>query len=221
MAFTRHRVSNTLDPVRVRTDGTKTPTGNDPTEERLRARVQQNNAYEKYKASLNDYFNGGKPLPDNLKAILATRPGALEHGVAADEEAEESPVAAKAKKGAAEKEAPPRRARRLVASSAGDYPSLVEAIKKASSPREVEAAVDALRGAGHPLPPDSELLSKALGHHDEAVICEALQRLLEVAEKGGIKSPRLLRTRIDNVALLMGSREVSELCGELKTRLVA
>lgn len=222
MAFTRHRISNTLEPARVRTDGTKASSGDDPAEERLRARVRQNTAYEKYKASLHEYFNGGKPLPDSLKAMLATRPGAEEHGVEAVEAEEaEAPAPQQQKKAAKEaaKEAAPRRPRRMAPSASGDYGSLVEAIRKASSPREVESAVDALRAAGHALPADGELLSKALGHKDEAVICDALRGLLEVAEQGGIKSPRLLRTRIDNVALLASSSEVGVLCGELKTRL--
>lgn len=230
MAFTRHRVHNTLEPVRVRTDGTKAK-ADDPTEERLRARVRQNTAYEKYKASLHEFFDGNKPLPDNLRALLATRPGAEEHlGVSEDEVAEAAaveaappPKKAKKKKGPAQKERgeDTRRARRLAPTGGEDYKGLVEAIRRATSPREVETAIDALKGAGYALPPsDGELLSKALGHKDEAIICEALRGLLDIAAAGGIKSPRLLRTRIENVALLASSSECRELCADLKARLV-
>lgn len=234
MAFTRHRVHNTLEPARVKTDGTKGKT-EDPTEERLRARVRQNTAYEKYKASLHEFFDGNKPLPDNLRALLATRPGAEEHlGVSEEEVAEAAAAEAaasepatkksKKKKGQPQKERgeETRRARRLAPTGGEDYKGLVEGIRRATSPREVEGAIDALKSAGYALPPtDGELLSKALGHKDEAVICEALRGLLDIAAAGGIKSPRLLRTRIENVALLASSSECRELCVELKGKLAS
>lgn len=239
MAFTRHRVHNTLDPVRVKTDGTATSGSKDqdPTEERLRARVKQNTAYEKYKASLHEFFEGGgKPLPDSLRAMLATRPGADAHLGVTDEERAEAEAAAvssdaaaeggkkgkKKKGGPAQKERgdETRRTRHFAPTGGEDYKGLVESIRRATSPREVEGAIDALKSAGYVLPPnDSELLSKALGHKDEAVICEALRGLLEVVAAGGIKSPRLLRTRIENVALLASSSECRELCAELKGKL--
>jgi hypothetical protein len=192
--------------------------------------VRQNTAYEKYKASLHEFFDGNKPLPDNLRALLATRPGAEEHlGVSDDDAAEaaapEAPAAKKSKKkkGPVQKERgeETRRARRLAPTGGEDYKGLVEAIRRATSPREVEGAIDALKSAGYALPPtDGELLSKALGHKDEAIICEALRGLLDIAAAGGIKSPRLLRTRIENVALLASSSECRELCAELKAKLV-
>lgn len=240
MAFTRHRVHSTLDPVRVKTDGraaSGSSSSQDPTEERLRARVQQNSAYEKYKASLHEFFDGGKPLPDSLRAMLATRPGADEHiGVTEEERAEadaaehdraDAAVSAgqkgkKKKGGPAQKERgdETRRTRRLAPTGGADYKGLVEAVRRSTSPREVEGAIDALKAAGYMLPPnDAELLSKALGHKDEAIICEALQGLLEVAAADGIKSPRLLRTRIENVALMASSSECRELCAELKGKL--
>lgn len=228
MAFTRHRVHNTLEPVRVKTDGSKVR-ADDPTEERLRARVRQNTAYEKYKASLHAFFDGNKPLPDNLRALLATRPGAEEHLGVSEEEvaAEAAPAPAakkKKKKGPVQKERgeETRRARRLAPAGGEDYKGLVESIRRATSPREVETAIDALKGAGYALPPtDGELLSKALGHKDEAIICEALRGLLDIAAAGGIKSPRLLKTRIENVALLASSSECRELCSELKGKLAS
>ncbi len=241
MAFTRHRARekyshSTLDPVRVKTDGTTTAGSKDqdPHEERLRARVKQNTAYEKYKASLHEFFDGGKPLPDSLRAMLATRPGADAHlGVSDEERAEAEAAAAEAnkegaKKSKKKKSAPvqkergeeTRRARRLAPTGGEDYKGLIGAIRRATSPREVEGAIDALKTAGYALPPnDGELLSKALGHKDEAVICEALRGLLDIAAAGLITSPRLLRTRIENVALLASSSECRELCGELKSKL--
>lgn len=228
MAFIRHRVNSTLEPARVKTDGTKVK-ADDATEERLRARVRQSSAYEKYKASLHEFFDGNKPLPENLRALLATRPGAEEHlGVSEEEaaaaEAAPAPVKKKKKKGPAQKERgdDARRTRRLAPTGGDDYRGLVEGIRKATSPREVEGAIDALKSAGYALPPnDGELLSKALGHKDETIICEALRGLLDIAAAGGIKSPRLLKTRIENVALLASSSECRELCTELKGKLAS
>ncbi|MFZ9886741.1 MAG: hypothetical protein ACO3JL_04485 [Myxococcota bacterium] len=223
MAFTRQRVRNTLEPSRVRTDGTVA----EPSEDRLRAKVQQNSAYEKYKQSLHAFFDGNKPLPDHLRALLATKPGAeghLEEGAVEATAAETT--AASAKKPPRRKNGPTRdteeekRPRRVVKSGGDDYRGLLDAVRRASSPREVEAAIDALRGAGFALPSDGEVLSKALGHTDEAVICDALRGLLDVSAAGGIKSPRLLRTRVENVALLATTAECRELCGTLKGKLL-
>ena len=65
---------------------------------------------------------------------------------------------------------------------------MVDAVRKASSPREVESAVDALRAKGASLPRDAEVLSKALGHAIEDVLIEALRGLIAVEMKD-IKSP--------------------------------
>lgn len=225
MGFNRRTRTGSLDPVRVRTDGKKAEE-DDPTEARLRARVSKNSAYDKYKASLHEFFDGKKPLPDNLRQMLLTRPGAAEAlGVSAEEvdavtPVAEEPAAARAKKKPGPKERQgERRTRRRVATQTDNLKELVTGVKKASSPREVEAAVDALLAAGHALPADADVLSKALGHSNEDVIEKALSGLLSVADEGGIKSPRLLRTRIENVALLASSREVTSLCEELKAKL--
>lgn len=165
MAFTRHRVHNTLDPARVKTDGTSSR-DQDPHEERLRARVTKNSAYDKYKASLHEFFDGGKPLPDNLRALLATRPGADTHLGVTEEERAEAEAEAKAaaepapttktkkKKGPVQKDRgdEPRRTRHIAPAGGDDYKGLVESIRKASSPREVEGAIDALKAAGYVLP---------------------------------------------------------------------
>lgn len=223
MAFSpRYRSAgkNTLEPARVRVDGSRAESKE--FEERVKAKVAQNTAYEKYKASLHAYFNGEAPLPDHLREMLATRPGAEQ--VFGEAEVQETEAVAEPKtKGKAkgkrpgEREGTERRARRMVSSNGSDYASLVEAVRKSGSPRESELSVNALRTAGHALPLDAEVLSKALGHSDDDVICEALRGLLSIAEQ--VKSPRLLRTRLDNVALLTRSPEVKGLCDELKTKL--
>lgn len=228
MAFSpryRSDMKNTLEPTRVRTDGSRN-SERDDLEERIRARVAQNSAYEKYKASLHAYFNGDAPLPDHLRDMLATRPGAEqvfgeeEVAQARANQAGPAPSQKPARSNRAkrpERDAGERKTRRIVTGRGDDYAALVDAIRKAGSPRESEQSVNELLARGHALPEDGEVLSKALGHSDEAVIGDALRGLLRIADE--VKSPRLLRTRLDNVALLARSAEVRGLCEELKGRL--
>ena len=224
MSFQRRSAPGTGDPVRVRTDGKSTADAN-PAEATLRARVSKNSAYDKYKASLNEFFDGSKPLPENLREMLKTRPGATDHMDGVDEEEagsaepEQASAAAAPEKPRSRKGEGGTRTRRRVASGGDNLKSLLDGVRKANSPREVEAAVDTLFAAGHKLPEDAEILSKALGHKDESVIERALSGLLAIADNGSIKSPRLLQTRIENVALLAGSRDVTDLCDQLKAKL--
>jgi hypothetical protein len=185
-------------------------------------------SYERYKQQLHAFFNGDKPLPEHLKTMLATRPGAADHGFASDDEASE------AAEGAAEVAAPARKGRtakakkadnddaqrrRVVAGSAEDI-VLADAIRKASSPREVVAAVDALLARGYPLPLDADILGKALGHGDDSVLEKALAGLLSLTAEGGFKgNATLLKTRVKNVALMSSSSSVRALCADLNARL--
>lgn len=176
-------------------------------------------AYERYKQELQSFFNGQRPLPDHLKDLLATRPGAAEHGLATEEAEAAPPVSAQ--HGAKGKKAPARaeeRKRRVAAGPNDEVAELVAQLGRATSPRDVENVVNQLRARGVPLPRDPEILSKALGHGDEGVIAEALRGLIEV-DLPRIKSPGLLKTRIKNVLLLASTSEVRELGQQLLARL--
>ena len=215
MAFDRRREKSFGEPTRVRTDGTvgSTKDGDLP-------KKPANTAYERYKQELHAFFSGEKPLPANLKDMLATRPGAAEHGLA-DEAAAASAAEAKAttvrKKDA--KDAKPEKApRRVINGPSDDVLAIVEQIRRANSPREVEAAVDALRSKGASLPKDAEVLSKALGHGNEEVLAEALKGLVEIPV-AQIKSPGLLKTRVKNVLLLASTTDVKDLGQKLLARL--
>ena len=96
--------------------------------------------------------------------------------------------------------------------------AIVEQIRRANSPREVETAVDALRAKGAALPKDAEVLSKALGHGNEDVLAEALKGLVEI-DRAQIKSAALLKTRVKNVLLLASTADVKELGSKLLARL--
>lgn len=219
MAFDR-RQKSFGEPTRVRTDGRAS--GDNGNNDEIPRPKPASTAYERYKQELQSFFNGGKPLPDHLKDLLATRPGAAEHGIAAEEvEAAPAPTgngngaAAKAKKVPARAD---ERKRRVASGPTDEVAELVAQLAKAVSPRDVESAVNALRAKGVPLPRDPETLSKALGHGNEEVIAEALRGLLEV-DLPRIKSPGLLKTRVKNVLLLASTSDVRELGQQLLARL--
>lgn len=192
-------------------------------------------SYERYKQQLHAFFNGDKPLPENLRDMLATRPGASQHGFDEDEVAAADAAAAESAAAAAPKK--PRKSsvtrsnrpasadddasrRRVGATSSADDLLLIEAIRKATSPREVQASVDALLAAGLPLPKDAEVLGKALAHADDSVLEQALSGLRDLVLEGAFRgNATLLKTRLKNVALLSSSSSVRELCTEVSGRL--
>lgn len=193
--------------------------GADSTSDELPRARPASSAYERYKQELQSFFNGGKPLPDHLKDLLATRPGAAEHGIPVDETAPPAADGNGAKNGKKPTLARvDEKKRRVVAGPSDEVAELVAQLGKATSPREVESAVNALRAKGAPLPRDAEILSKALGHGNEDVIAEALRGLIEI-DVARIKSAALLKTRVKNVLLLAGTSEVRELGQQLLTRL--
>ena len=227
----RNSTSVAGEPTRVRMDGTRA----EPDASRPGGRVNGGSggtSYERYKQQLHAFFNGDKPLPDHLKTMLATRPGAADHGFASDDDGDNdnpeaaASAAAEATPGRKGRAAKAKKAdvddaqrRRVVAGSAEDV-VLADAIRKASSPREVQAAVDALLARGYPLPMDADVLGKALGHGDDAVLEKALQGLLALVTDGAFKgNPTLLKTRIKNVALMSSSSSVRTLCNDLTARL--
>ena len=182
----------------------------------------QNTAYERYKQQLHAFFSGDKPLPDHLKDMLSTRPGASQHGFAEEENAAaaaEGAVVVVVEEG---QEAKPKKAepkRRVVAVSSDDI-VLAEAIRKAVSPKEAVVAVDAYLARGFSLPKDADILGKALGHSDDGVLEQALTGLVGLVDDGQFKgNGTLLKTRVKNVALLSGSSAVRERCNELMSKL--
>lgn len=205
------------EPTRVRMDGTRAETSDDkPATPSARP---GNSPYERYKQQLHAFFNGDKPLPDHLKDMLATRPGAGDHGFAEEEAAAAAAVEARqagVKKKAEKKEEPRRR---VVAATTEDI-VLADAIRKSSSPKEAQNAVDALLARGFALPKDADVLGKALGHQEDSVLEQALTGLIEVISDGSFKgNPTLLKTRVKNVALLSGSSTVRGLCNDLMAKL--
>lgn len=215
MAFDRRREKSFGEPTRVRTDGT----AGSMNEKSDVPKKPASTAYERYKQELHAFFNGEKPLPDHLKDMLATRPGAADHGMEAATPSGEVEVLDEPKKAArAEKVDDKKAPRRVINGPSDEVLAIVEQIRRANSPREVETAVDALRAKGAALPRDAEVLSKALGHGNEDVLAEALKGLVEI-DREKIKSPALLKTRVKNVLLLASTGDVKELGAKLLARL--
>jgi len=215
MAFDR-RQKSFGEPTRVRTDGRASEGGGNDDVPRPKP---ASTAYERYKQELQSFFNGGKPLPDHLKDLLATRPGAAEHGIPVDETAPPAADGNGAKNGKKPTLARvDEKKRRVAAGPTDEVAELVAQLGRATSPRDVESVVNQLRERGVALPRDPEILSKALGHGNEEVIAEALRGLIEI-DLPRIKSPGLLKTRIKNVLLLASTSEVRELGQQLLSRL--
>ncbi len=205
------------DPARVRMDGTSaSPDANKPGG-RTGA---SNTSYERYKQQLHAFFNGDKPLPEHLKDMLATRPGATQHGFGDEIVDDGTPPpdidTIEARVEAPKKEEPRRR---VVPASADDI-VLAEAIRKAQSPKEACVAVDAFLARGFSLPRDADVLGKALGHSDDGVLEQALSGLCGLVDEGSFKgNGMLLKTRVKNVALLSSSSSVRERCATLIAKL--
>ncbi len=228
MAYSRASRGSLQEVTRVRMDGSseKTNKRDDELEAMVAKRAKKSSAYEKYKQQLHSFFDGETALPENLRDILSTRPGAEEHGLVPAEPEKEAPKkkAPKKSKGARARgqksdQADGTKRRRMVAGPGSDYKEKVEAIRKANSPREVSAAIDALKEGNHALPEDIDVLSKALGHSDDAILEEALNGLLAVEVGPETKGANLLKTRLKNVALVTGSSDVRALCDDVQSAL--
>ena len=123
------------------------------------------------------------------------------------------------KAGAAKKDKKDEPRRRVVAATTDDI-VLADAIRKSTSPKEAQVAVDALLARGFPLPKDADVLGKALGHKDDGVLEQALTGLLDLINEGAFQgNPTLLKTRVKNVALLSSSSSVRERCADLMAKL--
>lgn len=86
----------------------------------------------------------------------------------------------------------------------------VDDVLRATSPDEIERAVDALLAA-QPMPQDPELLVKILAHPKGAHAHEALSALLEVLERGRPANARLLKSRVQALKLTLDDPDIDVL----------
>ena len=201
------RFSNALDTKRVRTNGSSGSASPN------KASQTKNTTYEKYKASLHAFFDGKAPLPDHIRSLS---PGTETENV----QVVTSHLPVDPEEVKAEKKPVARLPRRRSTASAPTYDVFIEAIKRSTTPDEITRTIDALFEAEHPLPADEDILSKGLSHRDEDVVLHILQTLEQLLASQPVKSPRLLKTRIENAALLTSSAQVKTLCKSLRELVV-
>lgn len=226
------RYRGTPEITRVRGDGSSSATSKitDSLEEKIKARTAKNSAYQKYKDQLHEFFDGKRELPEQMREMLATRPGAEEHGIVeAEGDVDAKPAKKKKKKsdgdGKGEVASEPARVdangkpRRRIAGRSDARALHIAALRESNSPREAEVAIDGMRAEGFSIPLEVDLLSKALGHKDEAVLTEALRGLTQIGLTPETPGAKLLKGRIANVALVASSSEARDLCTELQAAL--
>ena len=113
----------------------------------------------------------------------------------------------------------PKSTRRLSGTPTFGYDIFMEAIKRSATPDEVTRTINALLEAGHQIHQDEDILSKALIHRDESMVVSMLHKLQDLLEKQVSKSPRLLKTRLENLLLISPTPEIKKLVAELQTKL--
>lgn len=156
-------------------------------------------AYEKYKANLNALFDGKTKLPEHLRQLMPGEPVVP----AVDPTPPSNP----------------KSSRRLSGTPVFGYDIFMEAIKRSATPDEVTRTINALLESGHQIPQDEEILSKALIHRDESMVILMLKKLQELLHKQGSKSPRLLKTRLENLLLISPTPEIKSLVQDLQAKL--
>ena len=119
--------STPLSPERVKADGTATKKiGTLPNPEVEKA----NPAYDKYKQSLHEIFDGKKPMPDKMKGMLESQHPSV---------AQDASVNANEK--GASTEAPAKKVRRRVAPKGPTLSDLIHQTKTSKTSAEVRAAL--------------------------------------------------------------------------------
>lgn len=109
--------------------------------------------------------------------------------------------------------------RRISSAPAKPYDIFIEAIKRSTTPDEITRTIDALAEAGHELPEDEDILSKALSHRNDDTVWQILSKLQGLLSSKPSKSPKLLKTRLENTALLTSSSQIRELCQSLRSNI--
>jgi hypothetical protein len=214
MAAGSRERSSASDPQRVRMDGSsaKDSNGSKPP-----GGPKPGSSYERYKKDLHAFFDGKRELPQNLREMLSTRPGAEDHGFTSSDEGEPVQEAKPSKKKNQKAEKP--EGRRRITARTDRKNTLIASLNKAPSPSAIAEAIDNLRAAGYELPLDEDLLSKALGHGSDEVLLEALKGLKTIMEEEELKGGALLKTRLQNVCLVTASRAVERLCNEIREKM--
>lgn len=199
MSFRRLRdFGNTLEQQRVRMDG-KSSDSRD-----LDITPRSSNKYERYKRSLHAIFDGKAPLPDHLRIDQKDESddGCLDNS---NQDTRQMPS----------KNTNSRlRSRRLQSAGMSLCQEHMSKIASAITPSEINLALDSFFSSGFELPKEEEVLSKALVHRDDSVVQKALISLTDILKKVPSKSPRLLKSRVQNASLMAHTKKTHALCLE-------
>ena len=91
----------------------------------------------------------------------------------------------------------------------------LDAVRKATSPKDIQKAVDALL-AEQDLPREPDVLIKVLAHPRARGAEQALNKLLEYIEASGKpENARLFKTKLQTLKLTADDDDVSELCDKI------
>lgn len=151
--------------------------------------------YEQYKKSLHAFFDGTAPLPSHLTQNQA----ASSEAPAIESESKVSVVQKNRKE-------------RLWAGTKKEALAPICAVRNAISKSEISAAIEVMMSAGEELPCEEDVLSKALLCDNLEIKQQALEKIAQLAAHKALKNPKLLRSRLENTALLAKSRDMHDYC---------
>lgn len=183
--------STPLAPERVKTDGATPKKGWDvPTPKT----GKNQSAYDKYKQSLHEIFDGKKPMPNKMKDMLETR-----HPAVAPDDASSKP----------EPQDPPKKVRRRVAPQGPTLGDLIQQAKTAKTSADLRTALSTIKEKGFELPADDEeILVKALDHDDDEIVMQALNQLETFLDNETSKNPTLLKTRLQSAQMVASNGKI-------------
>ena len=150
-------------------------------------------AYDKYKQSLHEIFDGKKPMPNKMKDMLETRHPAVAPD---DASSKPSPKTLRRRYGAAWPQGP----------TLGD---LIQQAKTAKTSADLRTALSTIKEKGFELPADDEeILVKALDHDDDEIVMQALKQLETFLDNETSKNPTLLKTRLQSAQMVASNGKI-------------
>lgn len=168
--------------------------------EKERALQANSSAYDKYKKNLERLWNTG-----NMVALL--------------EERGEVPTAVAQAAGVTQDVEPARAVIRKSPEVLAKEKDVREGVRKAVGPTAVKEAVNAFLALQDWLPDDVEFLSKVLASPVELHQTKALRVLNKRVDLGQSQNARLLKGRLQTVALTAGDDETKELATSVRGKL--
>ena len=185
--------STPLAPERVKADGEAQKTGWGVPKPKS---GKNQSAYDKYKQSLHEIFDGKKPMPNKMKGMLESQ-----HPAVAQKEPDDNQEASE--------EQPAKKVRRRVAPKGPTLGDLIQVAKSGKTSADVREALSEIKEKGFTLPSDDEdILVKALDHDDDEIVLQALTQLEVFLDNDTSKNPTLLKTRLQSAQMLASNGKI-------------